>query len=75
MKAERKVSSGLGTHSPCVGDTDDMVNISENHLQQFVGENGAAVSKAKERVVSEDCSHSQCPGMQDTFVTERTECL
>ena len=60
---------------PGVGDTDDMVDVSQNHLQQFVGDDGAGVGKAKERVVGEDSSDSQCPGMQDALMAEGTECL
>ena len=52
-----------------------MVNVGEDHLQQFVSENGAPVGKAKQRVVCEDCSDSQRPGMEDSLVTQSTECL
>ena len=52
-----------------------MVNVHQHNLQEFVSEDGAAVRKAKERVVGEHCLHTQCAGMQDTLMTQSTECL
>lgn len=52
-----------------------MVYVSEYHLQEFVGDDGATVCKAKQRVVSKDGLYTECAGMQDPFMAQRAECL
>ena len=52
-----------------------MVYVSENCLKEFVGEDGTAIGKPKERMISEHSLDTVCPGMQDALVTQGTECL
>lgn len=52
-----------------------MVNISEDHLQELVGDDGAAVSKPKERVVCEHSAHTHHASMEDTLMAQSTESL
>lgn len=57
-----------------VGHADHVVDVRQHHLQELVGEDGAAVSKPKEGVVSEDGGQAHGAGMQDAFMAQRTEC-
>ena len=50
-----------------------MVNICQNHLQELVGENGAAISKAKEGVICEYCGERHGAGVKDPLMAESTE--
>lgn len=52
-----------------------MVDIREHDLQQFVGDDRTAISKAKQGMISEDSFHAQSTGMEDALMTECTECL
>lgn len=58
-----------------VRDTDDIVNIGQCKLEQFVHENTTQVRKAEQGMVSECARYSHGSGMQKTLMTEITECL
>lgn len=60
---------------PGVGDADHMIDIGEYHFEKLVGNNWAAVSEAKQGMVSEHRLDSHSSSMEDTLMTQGAECL
>lgn len=56
-----------------MADTDDMVNIAQDELQEFVRQNARCVRKAKQAVVGKDGPQSHCACMEDSLETEAAE--
>ena len=52
-----------------------MVNVGEDHLQKLVSDDGTAISKPKQRMISEHCAHSHHASMKEALVTQCTEGL
>lgn len=50
-------------NTPSMADTNDVVYIAENELQQLVCENGSCIGEPKQRVVCKDRSQSHSTRM------------
>jgi hypothetical protein len=53
--------------------TDDMVNIAEGKLQQFIGQDGPGICKTKKGMVGKNGPEPHGAGVQDTFMAEAAE--
>lgn len=62
-------------HPPGVGDTNDMVDISEHDFKELVGDYRTGISEPKQRVIGEDSRYTHGACVKDTLMAQRTECL
>lgn len=51
-------------HPPCMAHTYYMINVTENELQEFVGQDASRVSESGKRVVGEDSSKPHGPTVE-----------
>ena len=47
-----------------------MVGASQGVLENLVGDDGAGISEAEQRVISEDCLDPHCAGMEHSLVSQ-----
>ena len=52
-----------------------MVNVGKDHFQKLVGDDGTAIRKPKQGVVSKHGAHTQHASMKEALMTECTEGL
>lgn len=52
-----------------------MIDICEYDLKELVSYDGASIGKTKQGVISEHCLDSHRSSMENTFMTQCTECL
>lgn len=56
-----------------MANTDDMIDVAQGKLEQFISENRAGVGKPKQGMVREDSPQTHSPGVEDRFMTETTQ--
>lgn len=58
---------------PCVTDTDNMIHVAQDELEDLVRQDAGRIRKAEQGVIGEDGPQTHGPRMQNSLMTEITE--